>query len=292
MVYNGVTYLYVLNLQGDVIRIISKTGETKAEYTYDAWGRILTATGDLAAVNPLRYRGYFYDTETGLYYLQSRYYDPTVKRFINADSYGSTGQGFLGYNMFAYCGNSPSNNADSTGQCYYDENGKWRHEKWEYTKGYFRKPAPAKFLGKTSTGRCVFIGGTWDYKAPVNSVRAVDYRASYGYMYANPSIQIHNSNEITDLREMYEIATMITKYDQMNPSNPRWDKSATDVVNEWLWHNVADSLFSSEHTQHVDLDVADGDGNPGILFINHIISPALGVFSNYVISIGDSLFGG
>ena len=116
MVYNGVTYLYVLSLQGDVIRIISKTGETKAEYTYDAWGRILTATGDLAAVNPLRYRGYFYDTETGLYYLQSRYYDPTVKRFINADSYGSTGQGFLGYNMFAYCLNNPINSSDPSGE--------------------------------------------------------------------------------------------------------------------------------------------------------------------------------
>ena len=116
MVYNGVTYLYVLNLQGDVIRIISKTGETKAEYTYDAWGRILTATGDLAAVNPLRYRGYFYDTETGLYYLQSRYYDPTVKRFINADSYTSTNSNFIGYNMFAYCNNNPVVAKDSEGK--------------------------------------------------------------------------------------------------------------------------------------------------------------------------------
>ena len=116
MVYNGVTYLYVLSLQGDVIRIISKTGETKAEYTYDAWGKVLSETGTLAAVNPLRYRGYYYDTETGLYYLQSRYYDPVVKRFINADGYASTGQGFLGYNMFAYCGNDPVNRLDVDGR--------------------------------------------------------------------------------------------------------------------------------------------------------------------------------
>ena len=66
----------------------------------------------------LRYRGYYYDTETGLYYLQSRYYDPVVKRFINADSYSSTGQGFLGYNMFAYCGNNPSVSEDSYGNYY------------------------------------------------------------------------------------------------------------------------------------------------------------------------------
>ena len=65
--------------------------------------------------NPLRYRGYYYDTETGFYYLQSRYYDPALGRFINADSYASTGQGFLGYNMFAYCKNSPTTTVDFSG---------------------------------------------------------------------------------------------------------------------------------------------------------------------------------
>ncbi len=69
----------------------------------------------MASINPLRYRGYYYDTETGFYYVQSRYYDPIVKRFINADSYASTGQGFLGYNMFAYCGNNPVNMIDIIG---------------------------------------------------------------------------------------------------------------------------------------------------------------------------------
>jgi len=58
----------------------------------------------IANLNPLRYRSYFYDAETGFYYVSSRYYDSVVGRFINADSYASTGQGFLGYNMFAYCG--------------------------------------------------------------------------------------------------------------------------------------------------------------------------------------------
>ncbi len=66
-------------------------------------------------MNPLRYRGYCYDEETGFYYLQSRYYDPKIGRFINADAYASTGQGFLGHNMFAYCGNDPVNGIDQTG---------------------------------------------------------------------------------------------------------------------------------------------------------------------------------
>lgn len=65
--------------------------------------------------NPLRYRGYVYDNETGLYYLQSRYYNPTIGRFINVDALIATGQGILGNNMFAYCNNNPVKNADHLG---------------------------------------------------------------------------------------------------------------------------------------------------------------------------------
>jgi len=67
------------------------------------------------AANPFRYRGYYYDIETGFYYLNSRYYDPAVGRFINADSYATTGQGVLGSNMFAYCLNNPVNRVDQSG---------------------------------------------------------------------------------------------------------------------------------------------------------------------------------
>ena len=101
------TYYYVLNLQGDVVKLIQANGHVVAHYTYDAWGYILSSGGNLAEVNPLRYRGYYYDNETGFYYLQSRYYDPANRRFISADVYASTGQGFVGTNMFAYCVNNP-----------------------------------------------------------------------------------------------------------------------------------------------------------------------------------------
>lgn len=70
----------------------------------------------MADINPLRYRGYFYDTETGLYYLKSRYYDPEVSRFISSDEVTSTGQGILGTNMFAYCLNNPSCVDDTEGK--------------------------------------------------------------------------------------------------------------------------------------------------------------------------------
>ena len=82
----------------------------------DPYGKVISATGTLANINPLRYRGYVYDTETSFYYLQSRYYDPTVGRFINADSYATTGQGIIGHNMFAYCGNNPAGFVDNGGQ--------------------------------------------------------------------------------------------------------------------------------------------------------------------------------
>ena len=101
------TYYYVLNLQGDVVKLIDENGAEVASYEYDAWGNVLSQSGSMASTNPLRYRGYYHDSETGFYYLQSRYYDPAMHRFINADSYASTGQGFIGTNMFAYCHNSP-----------------------------------------------------------------------------------------------------------------------------------------------------------------------------------------
>ncbi len=126
-------YYFAKNLQGDVTALYrsdasggSYTGTLVAKYAYDPFGQVLSVTNatgtaisataaNVANYNPFRYRGYYYDTESGFYYLQSRYYDPEICRFINADQYASTGQGFLGCNMFAYCNNNPINIEDSTG---------------------------------------------------------------------------------------------------------------------------------------------------------------------------------
>ena len=109
IVYNGVVYYYIYNLQGDVRAIVDSSLNKVVEYVYDPWGQVLSVTGSLADTlgqdNPFRYRGYYWDDETGLYYLQSRYYDPVVGRFINAD--GQLNGGLLGTNMFAYCNNNP-----------------------------------------------------------------------------------------------------------------------------------------------------------------------------------------
>ena len=122
--FDGDSYYYETNQQGDVTGLykITYDASTKAltatrvaSYEYDAWGNVTYSTGTMAKTNPLKYRGYYYDAETGFYYLQSRYYDPAIGRFVNADGFTSTGQGFLGCNMFAYCHNNPISNIDITG---------------------------------------------------------------------------------------------------------------------------------------------------------------------------------
>lgn len=118
--YNGTPYFYLLNLQGDIVSIYDSTGEIVVDYTYDTWGKLISITGTLANTigikNPLRYRGYYYDTETSLYYLQSRYYDPETCRFINADAYVIAGNDYIqGTNMYAYCYNNPVIYVDPSG---------------------------------------------------------------------------------------------------------------------------------------------------------------------------------
>ncbi len=118
--YNGTSYFYLTNIQGDIIGIYDSNGNVVVEYTYDSWGKLISITGSLADTigikNPLRYRGYYYDTETSLYYLQSRYYDPEIGRFINMDAYFVAGNDYIqGTNMYAYCYNNPVMYVDPTG---------------------------------------------------------------------------------------------------------------------------------------------------------------------------------
>ena len=118
--YNGKEYYYVTNLQGDIIAILNSNGVCVAEYSYDAFGNctIVKDTNTIAYTNPLRYRGYYYDSDTDMYYLQSRYYDAKIGRFINADEPRIITENFkqiLQENLFCYCLNNPVCNIDSLG---------------------------------------------------------------------------------------------------------------------------------------------------------------------------------
>lgn len=127
--YGSTTDYYVrCTLNGDVDQIYDTSGNLLARYIYDSWGRTVSIlngsgqeilTGDhIAVVNPIRYRGYYYDGESGLYYLQSRYYDAKTGRYVNPDGYVYTGQDMQSGNMYAYCGNNPIINIDPTGSMY------------------------------------------------------------------------------------------------------------------------------------------------------------------------------
>lgn len=116
--WNGTAYYYVKNLQGDIIGILDSDGSQVVEYTYNAWGGDMSVTGTmrqtLGKLNPFRYRGYYYDTESRLYYLNSRYYDPEIGRFLNADGLIYAKEA-LPTNLYKYCDNNPINNIDLDG---------------------------------------------------------------------------------------------------------------------------------------------------------------------------------
>ena len=182
---NGTMYFYIKDLQGDITEIVDKDGKAVAEYAYDAWGNMLTENNGTLAVgklNPFRYRSYVYDEETGLYYLQSRYYDPLTGRFLNADVYCDTQSGTpLSTNMFAYCENNSISSID--------------------VNGYWDTPVHKKMANATGfKGKSYAKVREWVYKADENPY------ASNGY-YSAP---FHGRKDGLNIaRDLYNIALMI-----------------------------------------------------------------------------------
>lgn len=123
--YGASTYYYVKNLQNDIIGILDSNFNLIVNYQYDSWGNILSITDNvgnvivdtshIGIINPYRYRSYYYDKETNLYYLNNRYYSLLLKRFLNADNIIGANQDVMSYNLYAYCGNNPIMYLDSEG---------------------------------------------------------------------------------------------------------------------------------------------------------------------------------
>ena len=258
---NYITMQYVCNAQGDVVKLINN-GTVYAEYTYDAWGRVLEAkeTGNYhyAEINPLRYRGYYYDNETGFYYLQSRYYDPIVKRFLNADSYGSTGQGYTGYNMFVYCKNNPAKLKDNGG-------------KYSVTAFSYEYEVEDEY------GTFGFSGTVYIYKGDdISDISYFDNPANRpsGYVdgrdvivldkrnQENPNMVMYNSYKIGNRKQQKIIVSILLDYEEADPSN--WKRTSESMITEWKWHNRF-ALFS-DSAKHTDFDQAE-EGKSGWYYI-------------------------
>lgn len=122
VVYNGTPYLYVKNVQGDIVALVDSAGNSVVQYKYDPWGRIESRSGSLRDTlgyyNPFRYRSYIYDEETWMYYLKDRYYYPELRRFICPDRVMGDPDQLLSHNLYVYCGNNPIIFEDKSGRLF------------------------------------------------------------------------------------------------------------------------------------------------------------------------------
>ena len=190
-------------------------------YVYDAWGQVSlggtpwnwVALGEL---NPFRYRGYYYDTESGLYYLNSRYYDPEIGRYINADGYISTGQGIISNNMFSYCGNNPIMRADPSGR-FWEELWQAFSQAINQTKEIFAlagvvsqadSPAP----GPADVAAGIIAVGTLIYCGAVAVSQAIAATSS-------PSVSLPKEEEKGITAPPPSTSTKIYRYGGTNPGN-------------------------------------------------------------------------
>ena len=182
-------------------------------------GSTITSATHVAHLNPFRYRGYMYDEETGFYYLRSRYYDPEVGRFLNADALVSTDTGLMGYNMFAYCNNNPVKYADSSGLI-----------------PIIIVPNADMYNEYIKTGK----------ESVADETIGVDYDEIYGTSYIcndDGTVRIENSYRITNIFTMYNYINSHRGNEIMG--------TTTGVVFEWALHNLAYSI--AEIITHLDV---------------------------------------
>ncbi len=276
---NSASYLYLKNGQGDIVAIVDENGAVLLTYSYTAWGEItysatsmqnMLLAATLSNVNPFTYRGYCYDYDIGMYYLQSRYYDPQVCRFINADStdyLGTTGT-LLSYNLFAYCENDGVNAIDATGT--------WGED---VHRGYYEKdPKNSNFSTSriTKIGYSNYIYKGWSLYIPCIRENKTIY-SYYGTYYwaiqcgisaSNAKIIADACKEVDDLNKGISWAPYIG--DQSWHFNTNWGTSKKDsrIMNSNTALKKAKSYLSM------------GDKNNGLRYIGRALHPIQDIYAH------------
>jgi len=279
---DGTVYFYLLNATGDILGLLDEDGNRVIHYACEGYGKSVyfntsPTAATLGNLDPLAYRGYVMDYGTGLYYLQSRSYNYTTGRFINADGLVSTGQGLLSNNMFTYCRNNSINLVDPTGYCSYL--GSIHAPRQDCNSAYCpTSKYYAQCIGSfASSTRNVYVikSNQQEYLNEItsqlkkNSVIVVDKRHFSDDPNYNQNIQILNSYTISNPFYRRAIIRLVLEYNKINPVEPAWIRTEDSLVVEWAAHNDGHFLAPgilfitkrdvSENTAHVDFDNKDED---------------------------------
>ena len=260
-------YLFTKNLQGDITGIYDEEGNLVAEYIYNAWGEHTVTnhtSANIGNINPFRYRGYFYDNETGYYYLNTRYYNPQIKRFISADSVNYLGaNGDLNsYNLYAYCSNNPVNLVDGEG----------RKAEWFNKLKNHMLMSTLVFTLVVGTNHVVNLinekkieNEIEDSYTKEKAIAEIETIASkYGddidITFEDAAVKIKNSYKINSRYDRQKICMIITR-------SGVTDREYDNLSAEWFGHNV---LSFIPNAKDVDLDYVKDPRNE-VRFITNFL---------------------
>ncbi len=255
-------YFYAKDILGNIIGIINKNGVFVVKYKYDPWGAILSSdvlyTADPAlALNPFRYKGYVYDEETGWYYLKSRYYDPSIGRFISPDSASQISvKSITGLNLYAYCGNNPISRVDYSGHRYVNSIGTFN-----YISLLRKAPNSLNYaiIDKSSESKYIFVEDIDDlYNVPMDG--KIYYHISPATDTQKAQLTIANSYNITGKREKSEILNHILKSNYAQAAGFCEDDVLYYKV-EWSLHNLAYDVPVLVPIKDLTFDFSDNNLN-------------------------------